>query len=325
MTRFLPLAAALGASVAMAQNPEEGFRQLWNTELLKKRPAAAAPTESKKSSEALNKKAEYKRVSPPVVVAKKDPASKKDPVAGKDPATTKPSATGTETVVGVTLWRLRPVTAADQKDKRLLVLPKGPNAKVGPTIPERIPANSPVAVNEMVRLSVEVPRTGYLYIIDREVYADGTMSEPYLIYPNHLTRPGDNLVAAGRVLQIPDPRDTPNHFLVQVSQTGKRQVAEQFSILVTPKPLGDNMKAPEGDALKISEAQYKEWEQKYFVESESWELSGGDGKEVTLAETEAGAGSGKLSQNDALPQTLYKINCEPDRTILIKVPVKIKQ
>jgi hypothetical protein len=323
MARFLPVTVALGASLAMAQDPEAGFRQLWNTELLKKRPEAPTTAEAKSpaknSSEAL--KATYKRVSPPVVAKKATPA--KDTGAAK--GVVKPAATATETVLGVTLWRLRPPTPEQAKDKRLLIVPKGPKAYSGPTIATRVAANEPVAPGEMLRIGVEVPRTGFLYIIDREVYADGTMSDPYLIYPNHLTRPGDNVVTAGRLLEIPDRRDNPDHFVLQPTPSGKKLVAEQFSVFVTPQPLPDNMRAPEGEALKITEKQYMEWEEKYFVDSECWELTGGDGKPVTVAEMEAGSGSGKLTQADALPQTLYKVTCEPDKPILVKIPVKIKQ
>ncbi len=330
MARHLPMMAALGASLAMAQDPETGFRQLWNTELLKKRPPAEAPAETKtaakKSSESLNASATYKRVSPPVATPKTGTV-KKDVATTSTKGTAKPAPSATDTVLGVTVWRLRPSTPEEMKDKRLLVLPKGPTGETcpptGSTTPERVPVTSSLSRCEKVRLAVEVPRQGYLYIVDREVYEDGSTSAPYLIYPNHQTLKAANQVAPGRTLLIPHPDDAINHFVVQPSASGKKMVAEQFSIIVTPKPLSDDMVARDGPLL-LSEAQYKEWEEKYYVESESWELNGGDGKPVTPAEMEAGAGSTKLTQNDALPQTLYKINCEPERTFLVKIPVKVK-
>ena len=39
----------------------------------------------------------------------------------------------------------------------------------------------------------------------------------------------------------------------------------------------------------------------------------------------AGDSGGKLTQDDPLPQTLYKVNCELGRAMLVKVPVRIKQ
>ena len=53
----------------------------------------------------------------------------------------------------------------------------------------------------------------YLYVIDREQYADGTQGEPYLIFPTTRTRGGDNSVKAGRVMEIPSQDDNPPYLL----------------------------------------------------------------------------------------------------------------
>ena len=76
-------------------------------------------------------------------------------------------------------------------------------------VPVRVAAGEPVAAGQRVRVSIEAPRAGYLYVINREQYADGTMSEPYLIFPTLRTRGGDNAVKAGRVVEIPDQGDNP--------------------------------------------------------------------------------------------------------------------
>ncbi|MGH9673189.1 MAG: DUF4384 domain-containing protein [Bryobacteraceae bacterium] len=305
-----PLVLLVCSGAVLAQDPGEGFRQLWNKELLDKRPGAKNPKES------LNRKAVYKPVSKPgPVPVKSDP---------KPPSTTsstpKPALAANDTLLGVTLWRLRRSAATDNPNTRLLVLPPGGGDEVEYT-PERISGETPVADGDRVRLTIEVPRTGYLYVIDREVYADGSISPPYLIYPNRLTKPGDNLVAAGRVLEIPDSRDKPNHF--EVRRGKANQTAEQFSILVTPEPLAEKYRAGKGP-LPIDEAEYKKWESQYFVESEIWELDGGTGKSWTEQEKGANGGS-KLSQDDPLPQTLYKVNCEPGKAMLVKVPVKMRR
>ena len=217
-----PIALVLLAGAVLAQNPEEGFRQLWNQELLNKRPPAKNPAES------LSKKAVYKPVSKPgpvAVLLKKDSPKSE----------TKLSAKPGDTLLGVTLWRLRPPRPAEPpKNARIIYLPASAS-KPEELIPERLETDTPVANGDKVRLTIEVPRTGYLYVIDREVYADGTASGPFLIYPNRLTRPGDNLVAAGRQMYIPDPRDNPSFFVVQRGKPN--QTAEMFSILVTPEPL----------------------------------------------------------------------------------------
>ena len=69
--------------------------------------------------------------------------------------------------------------------------------------PERIEVDTPLKVNDRVRLSVESPRDGYLYVIDREQYADGSLGDAYLIFPTRRTRGGDNRVRPGKLIDIP--------------------------------------------------------------------------------------------------------------------------
>jgi len=309
-----PLVLLIFSGAVFAQDPGEGFRQLWNKELLDKRPPATNPA-TKNPNESLNRKAVYKPVSKPATTTKQNP--KKDTSAKTSTAT---ALSVNDTLLGVTLWRLRRSTGGDNPNTRLLVLPPEGGAGVEYT-PERISGDTPVANGDRVRMTIEVPRAGYLYVIDRELYADGTTSAPYLIYPNRLTKPGDNLVAAGRILEIPDSRDRPDHF--EVRRGKPNQTAEQFSILVTPEPLPEKYRASKGP-LAIDEAEYKKWESQYFVESEIWELDGGTGKSWTEQEKGANGGS-KLNQDDPLPQTLYKVNCEPGKAMLVKVPVKMRQ
>ena len=76
-------------------------------------------------------------------------------------------------------------------------------------------------------LSFESARAGFLYVIDREQYADGSASEPYLIFPTSRTRGGDNRVEAGRLIEVPDQADRPNYFSVRRSRPD--QVAETLN------------------------------------------------------------------------------------------------
>lgn len=105
--------------------------------------------------------------------------------------------------LGLTIWRLRPATAADPNE-RIIVQKKTESVEL---IPERMPANAPLRIGENIRFSFESPQTGYLYVIDRELYADGSMSEPLLIFPTLRTRKGDNKVEAGKLIEIPAQED----------------------------------------------------------------------------------------------------------------------
>ena len=69
--------------------------------------------------------------------------------------------------LGVTLWRLRPEQAGDT-GARLLTM-KGSSNDTPKMIAERVGLNTIFKMGEKVRISVEAPRSGYLYIIDREL------------------------------------------------------------------------------------------------------------------------------------------------------------
>lgn len=307
----LVAAACLAAS---AQTSEEGIRQLWNQEFLQKRPAAR-PTPSRKPI--VYKPARL--VTPAVASAK--PADPKPTGTTKasavKPSGSTPAGSLMDTLLGVTLWRLRPPRPADDPNSRLLILED--EGEGGELVPERLNADETLAEGDRVRLTIEVPRSGHLYVIDREQYVDGTTSAPYLIYPNWQTRPGENVVAAGRVLEIPDSRDRPNHFRVRPGRAD--QVAELFSMLVTPEPLADLKIGRK--PFKLSEEQYKGWETSYAVDVERFELEGGAGTASTKEEIAAAAANTRLTQDDPMPQTLYKLTSEPGKAILVKVPVKV--
>jgi serine/threonine protein kinase len=80
--------------------------------------------------------------------------------------------------LGVTVWRLRQSTAADPV--RLLVHETGAAAEQW--TPERVELGTPLALGDRVRISIESPRAGYLYVIDRERYADGSIGVPHVIF-----------------------------------------------------------------------------------------------------------------------------------------------
>ena len=86
--------------------------------------------------------------------------------------------------IGITIWRLRPSRANDE-NARVLVLD---GLKQTQYTPERIEANTPLNIGDRVRITVESPRLGFLYIVDREQYADGSLGEPVLIFPTLHTR-----------------------------------------------------------------------------------------------------------------------------------------
>jgi len=203
-----------------------------------------------------------------------------------------------DTVVGVTVWRLRRSTAADTGER--LIVHEGADAVQW--LPERISANTKLAEGDRLRISLEAARTGYLYVIDREQFADGSLGEPYLIFPTTRTLNGNNEVKIGKLIEIPSQDDAPPYFTLRRSKPD--QVAEVMSVLVTPAPLPGFQISDK--AQKLSETQVAVWEKSWSAQVGTLELEGGTGKTWTKEEKSAGADPAKVLKRDGPPpQTIY--------------------
>ena len=220
--------------------------------------------------------------------------------------------------LGLTIWRLRAATAVDP-NVRIIVQKETESVEL---IPERVPANAPLRMGENIRFSFESPQTGYLYVIDREVYADGSFSEPVLIFPTTRTRKGDNKVEAGKLIEIPAQEDRPNYFTLQMSRlNNSSQTGEVLTVIVTPKPLEGLTIGPK--ALPLTNEQVQQWEQQWGAQTETLDLAGGAGKTWTKAEQEAGAsGMRYLTQEDPEPQTIYRVAVKAGAPLLVKVGLR---
>jgi hypothetical protein len=221
-----------------------------------------------------------------------------------------------DTVVGVTLWRLRPTRAADTGER--ILVQEGPESVNW--IPERVEVDTKLAAGTRVRLSVEAARTGYLYVIDREQYADGSLGEPYLIFPTTRTNSGNNEVKAGRIIEIPTQDDSPPFFTLKPSRSN--QVSEVISVLVSPTPL-EGLKIGE-NAQKLSVQQVAEWEKSWGGTVGRLEMNNGAGKTWTRREREAGADATRsLNQNEPAPQTLfYSPEAKSGQPVMVNVALR---
>jgi hypothetical protein len=279
---ILPLLCVTGGVIlsqeSSSPDAQVRTRQLWDTSLAAQRPAASTTAPK------------------PTVTAPATP-----PVRG---------------LIGVTVWRLRPAHTTDRREIRALIQEEGRD--VGEYTPERIPADSPLLEGQRVRISVESGEEGYLYLVDRDEYADGTKSDPYLIFPTTRTRGGDNHVRPGVVIQIPAAEDNPNYFKVERSRAD--QVNEVVTILVSPKPIPGIGNTP--NRVKLREDQMAEWEKQSKTKAYRLEAVGQAGNVLTVAEQAASRG-GLLTQADPLPQTMYRMDAKPGDTIMLRLPLKI--
>jgi Domain of unknown function (DUF4384) len=220
--------------------------------------------------------------------------------------------------IGVTIWRLRPAAPGDS-GARILVQEE---TKTVEWVPERISASSSLTAGDRVRLTVEAPEAGYLYVIDRERYASGERGAPYLIFPTSRTRNGDNRVTGGKLIDIPAQDDRPNFFSLRRSRPDQSE--EELTMLLTTEPIQDLEIGP--TALKLTNEQVAKWEKQWgAARIEHFELSGGRGKTWTQAEQEAAANTTRLlTQEDPPPQTVYRVAVKPGVPFIVKVHLRYK-
>lgn len=221
-----------------------------------------------------------------------------------------------DSVIGVTVWRLRPVAAADDGER--IIVHEG--ASTAAWIPELVRGNAPLAEGNRVRLTIEAARTGYLYVIDREQYADGTFGEPLLVFPTTRTLGGDNKVQAGRLIDLPGQDDSPPFFTLKRSRAD--QIGEVLTVIVTPVPLDELQIGAQAQTL--SAEQVAVWEQKWGGQAGRLDLTDGQKRTWTSREKEAAKPNGRLlSHAEPAPQMLfYRPGALANQPLLIKVQLR---
>jgi hypothetical protein len=259
-------AAVLPGAMRAQQQEQETTRQLWDTAFIN--PARKVSNRKSRRS--------YRIVTPNV------------PVTG----------VSGDSVIGITLWRLRPSRPADSGE-RIITHEDAGSAE---WFPERVSSTGRLSEGDRIRISIEAARTGYLYVVNQEQYSDGSKGEPYLIFPTTRTRNGDNMVKTGRVIEIPAQEDSPPFFTLKRSRSD--HVGENVIVLVTPTPI--EALAISDKAQKLSEATVAAWEKSWGAKAGRLEMVNGDGKPWTKAEKEAGAESTRsLNDEEPAPQTIY--------------------
>ena len=298
---FLAVLSLPFATISRSQG--DGSRQIVLEEFTRARPAATSakappPRTGPRRPAAVAKAPRYTRKTPSVIASLQPGAPTMD--------------------IGVTIWRLRPSTGSEG-GARMLVME---NARSTEWTPQRIEADTPLQVGERVRLSIESPRAGYLYVIDREQYADGSFGDAYLIFPTLRTRGGDNQVRPGKLIDIPAQEDNPSYFTLVPSPSRSDQVAEILSIIVTPVPLS-NLRLTERP-LKLSKSEVAKWEASGSIEVERFEMVGGAGMPWSKVEMAASAaGSNRmLTQEEPAPQTVYRIGSRSKNAFMVTVPLR---
>jgi hypothetical protein len=258
---------------------------------------------------------------------KPKPPQKRSYAGPKKNALTKPQAELANkgaAAVGITVWRLRPSSANDAVEIRDLIQ-QGGGLPAQEVTPERVATDATLTEGQMVWLTIESLRTGYLYVIDRPRYADGKYGDPYLIFPTQ--RSGiSNLVTAGQMIRIPSPNANPNFFVLErgKSREGELQVSEEIIVIVKPEPF-ESFKTPPADRKLLTQASVDALIEKYKANIEETDLEDGAGKVITLIEKLASKDASiRLSRDDPYPQTLYRLALKPDDPMLVRFELKVR-
>lgn len=239
------------------------------------------------------------------------PKSRKDPK--KTWSTYRPAAITTNQSdksrlqIGVTIWKLEPVTTGFPAGQRSIY---EVNRNKSEWIPRRVEADAQFSEGDSLRLSIESPRAGYLYVVNRDWLADGSFGETNLIFP---MEDEDNRLEAGKLIDIPGHGEVPFRATPKPNQSG-----ELLTFIVTSSPLPLQLtKQP----LPISRTQLTEWEEKWGAEADRFEMNGGVGQARTKEEQLAASphGARQLTRDDPLPQTIYSLVPKNSNALLFNV------
>jgi len=194
---------------------------------------------------------------------------------------TRPAGKSDVWQVGVTIWKLQ------REWSRQLE-----------RVSKRVESDTKFHEGDSLRISIESPSDGYLYIIDRDSFTDGSGGETNLIFP---IRGEDNRLKPGRLIDIPTENEASFKATPKPNQAG-----EMLTIIVTSSPLQLPLS---NDPLPITNTQLSDWEKRWSAITDRYEMNDGAGQTRTIEEQQAAAHSGtrQLTRDDPSPQTIYRL------------------
>jgi hypothetical protein len=223
--------------------------------------------------------------------------------------------------VGVTLWKLRRAKTGEPGPRFRLLEPG--ERDIVDWVAERADIAEPLERGSRVRLAIESPQPGYLYVVNREEYSTGRRSRPHLIFPTYRIHRGSNELTPGRIIELPGIADTPPYFRVDAAVSSDITVyqGELITIIVTPKPLDLEIDA---GPLLLTENQVSTWESRWGRTTRRLSLAGGVGRARTQEENEAADLRERLlTHDDPSPQEIYLVSAKPAEPFVIRLPLKL--
>jgi hypothetical protein len=228
-----------------------------------------------------------------------------------------PSADVADARIGVTLWRADPSRATGRSSTRDIVQ-VGSETKSWSLV--RVGSDTELATGDLFRVGIETLRSGYLYVINRPIRADGTTGDPYLVFPTRRIRGGDNSVVAGRMVMIPTPPDEPPF---QTTDPYGDVVGEELIILVTPSPIDIETRE---DRYRVPAELPESWITEWGAPTETFELVGGAGAAYTRVERAAATNPARLlTPSEPLPQIVHMLAAKPGSPMLARALLRVRR
>lgn len=182
---------------------------------------------------------------------------------------------------------------------------------------ERVSSDAAFQAGERVRLAVESSFSGYLYVIDSEVYSDDTVGAPFLIFP---ASAGDNnRVQPGLLVDIPDQTEDLPYFVI--NPKNPKCAGEFLTVIISPKSLTNLETDSDGkiktlnNLIDLEENADTEIfnrtdnQDKIYSQAEAAAACGAKARRQNSRQLErpCGAKTRRLTREEPLPQTINSV------------------
>jgi hypothetical protein len=232
--------------------------------------------------------------------------------------------------IGITIWRLKKLAGLDVGAK----LPVKVGDRIEMWSSERVPVTSTFSANDKIRLGVESPTAGYLYVINSEMNADGSLGDPFLIFPSPVEQ--YNWVGPGMLVDIPDQHE-PNPYF-NMSPKRDNYTGELLAVVISPEPLKfrvdvkgkiiDLENVLDVDASLGTEIFSRtDLKDKVYSKSEAAASCGAVTRQLERdapAQKPCGAASRSLTRDEPPPQSIYRVTTNKGKPAVAFVRLNVR-
>lgn len=223
-----------------------------------------------------------------------------------------------DAAIGLTLWKARPATRRDPAADRDIV--QKSDGTTTQLVLSRAGGDAELEIGQDFRIGIESPRTGFLYVINRSIRADGSAGAPYLIFPTARIHGGDNRVRGGQVVMLPTP---PAEQPFTVSDSSGDLASEEVIVIVSNARLDVETR---DERYELSKELVDGWMSRWTAPVETFEMEGGADAPYTAAEKAAATKPGRLlTASEPAPQLIQRVAAKPGDPLLVRMQIRVKR